>query len=1177
MRKFLSVVGCSFFSPFFALAATEVIITEIDPVSEAIELYNPTSQEVVLDGWQWSEFTASGTEKLYEIEGSPVIVAGEFFVIETTRKINDSGDTVSLLSPDGEKDSIFVPEKQDTLTYQLIDDSWQWGESSIGLQNVSLDDQNEDDESDTDHLENEEQSSKNEEEAESNGQQEEEQTDDVLIAGNIIVTEMLPNPEGNDGGENEFFEVFNAESFDIDIAGWNIRDAGGGVYFFPENTVVPSGEYRAFFRSETGITLNNTSESLFLFDLSGTMVSELLFSDSAEEGFAWVRIDPLSSPEWISFATPHASTVRPTYNNSVVVSEILPNPEGTDGGHNEFLELWNNSSERLDLEGWRVYDGGGKSFIFPQDTFLEVGEYRAFFKDETGITLNNSDESITLQDPNGESVSQLSFSGSADESWAFAISDGRSFWTDTITPNLENSITGEKKSSNTNDSYGLFSSLDGGFNHSDIQLLITTVSPNTKNDFVEILCQKCDTDLAGIRLRIDDVVYQIPEGTVVQTGEYLRFVFGSDIPKEPVHIMNTWVFSLSAKNLTSTDETIALGSWDGEIFDAMCYADQNGNFISTEKKEVGQLHLLSEWSGELKEWGCVSSSALPRDTVFIRKNEQDTNTASDFIRSRSSDSTIQSIQHSVVISELFIQNDVTRITLKNIGEGSVNLQHWYLANEKKWMMNISDGDLLLYPQQEIQVQWSPQRAKKYARENMTLEIRDPFGVIHDVLCLNQSKTTKDKQDSNEVISGWMNEGLWEKQKKQHVCFEYFQTRQKHTYSRNSFVFPASVDSYTRTVTIDDAFSDPELPTATLSEKQPEDSDVQKDDPLDSFSYSVSSSHEGVMFSGSAFTGVSKVRFSIPSKNLSWDMKVKGGTFSGLIQKPFKKGRYAVDITLVFRDKTEVPLPRERFFIAQSSMPNELLHVVVAKVLPNPDGKDRGNELLVLKNISKFSGWMRGWTLEIESGETLKYQSLPGAFLHPQEDFFLQKPFLPLLKNSDVTLRIRDGWGNLVYEVAWENARSGEYFGAFAPHYISKTSKKKKKKATQGSEKISELPKSSTPKSEEKKGLIVDRNTRVLWVEVDENIIPYELPIYLPYHSHFFGVGNSVVVRYKNGTVMEVVPDLRNLSVAESSMVLGGGAAPSLSIGKTILGMILLLIGSGGLLWVFRKQRNDVLV
>jgi len=136
------------------------------------------------------------------------------------------------------------------------------------------------------------------------------------------------------------------------------------------------------------------------------------------------------------------TVTAPTYSDTVVINEFLPNPVGSDSA-GEFVELKNTGDEEVDLEGWQIDDeeGGSTPYTIGEGVVLAAGQIKSFGRTETGIALNNNGDKVRLLDPAGEVRSSYSYD-SATEGWAYARDDdGSLVETTTPTPGEENVIT----------------------------------------------------------------------------------------------------------------------------------------------------------------------------------------------------------------------------------------------------------------------------------------------------------------------------------------------------------------------------------------------------------------------------------------------------------------------------------------------------------------------------------------------------------------------------------------------------------------------------------------------------------------------------------------------------------------------------------------------------------------
>ncbi len=144
---------------------------------------------------------------------------------------------------------------------------------------------------------------------------------------------------------------------------------------------------------------------------------------------------------------------------AVVLNEILPNPIGLDtvsmpGG--EWVELYNNSNQNIDLAGWVIYDNedGNELYITASNTntggtIIGNHGFLVVYKNgDADFNLNNDSDSVRLATgypaSSGTIVDSYTYTAEKPEGFSYArIPDGIGDWVDPIpTPGTSN-INGE--------------------------------------------------------------------------------------------------------------------------------------------------------------------------------------------------------------------------------------------------------------------------------------------------------------------------------------------------------------------------------------------------------------------------------------------------------------------------------------------------------------------------------------------------------------------------------------------------------------------------------------------------------------------------------------------------------------------------------------------------------------
>lgn len=132
------------------------------------------------------------------------------------------------------------------------------------------------------------------------------------LSDKISLTEILPNPEGKDPG-NEWLEIFNGENFSIDISGWQLES---GDKTKTLSQTIPPG-----YSLIKNINLKNSTNTVIFKDFNGKVFSELDY-DSAPEGQSLSLINN----EYI-WGAPTPSAPNPHYQNLTGTVTSAPTKE----------------------------------------------------------------------------------------------------------------------------------------------------------------------------------------------------------------------------------------------------------------------------------------------------------------------------------------------------------------------------------------------------------------------------------------------------------------------------------------------------------------------------------------------------------------------------------------------------------------------------------------------------------------------------------------------------------------------------------------------------------------------------------------------------------------------------------------------------------------------------------
>ncbi|MFH0776021.1 MAG: lamin tail domain-containing protein, partial [Patescibacteria group bacterium] len=189
-------------------------------------------------------------------------------------------------------------------------------------------------------------------------------------------------------------------------------------------------------------------------------VTSLLDSRTLQLGASFVRQDSLdsnSAVDWTVHDPDDAIQIK-TMTGAVRISEILPNPIGSDAG-NEWFELVNLGSEPVNLFGWGVAVADNP-FEFEENILLAPGEFRAF---RGLLSLPNSASEFFLMDFDGVLVDSINYP-KLGAGIAFAQNHAGNFAeTELPTPDAPNGFYRILKPSEDSDGDGLADSAEEEF------------------------------------------------------------------------------------------------------------------------------------------------------------------------------------------------------------------------------------------------------------------------------------------------------------------------------------------------------------------------------------------------------------------------------------------------------------------------------------------------------------------------------------------------------------------------------------------------------------------------------------------------------------------------------------------------------------------------------------------
>ncbi len=293
----------------------------------------------------------------------------------------------------------------------------------------------------------------------------------------VLISEVQTG--SSDSASDEFVEIYNNSDQTVDIGGWSLyyKSSTGKTWSkkatIADSSSVASHDFWLFSSVIAGDTHFASG-----FSESGGNIQLRNKVGEVQEQFAWGTGDsPLGQPATVAqggqsmyrlydevthqmantdnnfsdfdvannpspSAVPVVEVLEPDPSPRAYpvlkLTELFPDPvtPQTDAA-DEFIEIYNPSNEVVGLDGWKLRDDSGKEFIVKAKTIPAQG-YLALNITETGITLNNTGDTITLINPNGDELDQSADYGNAKAGMSWSLINGEWDWATAPTPGTVN-------------------------------------------------------------------------------------------------------------------------------------------------------------------------------------------------------------------------------------------------------------------------------------------------------------------------------------------------------------------------------------------------------------------------------------------------------------------------------------------------------------------------------------------------------------------------------------------------------------------------------------------------------------------------------------------------------------------------------------------------------------------
>ncbi|OGZ18391.1 MAG: hypothetical protein A2Z68_02535 [Candidatus Nealsonbacteria bacterium RBG_13_38_11] len=166
-------------------------------------------------------------------------------------------------------------------------------------------------------------------------------------------------------------------------------------------------------------------------------IGEKTLQKIKEQGLTWVSGELQTEP----IAEGQPQKIQENYASGLIITEILPSPEGQDEKE-EWIEIFNQNDFEVDLSFWQIADtmGQTKTYTFPSKTIIKVKGFLVLDRPTTKITLNNSEDGLLLIQPNGNIIDNIDYQ-KAINGQSYSRMENNWVWSTVLTPGQNNAVS----------------------------------------------------------------------------------------------------------------------------------------------------------------------------------------------------------------------------------------------------------------------------------------------------------------------------------------------------------------------------------------------------------------------------------------------------------------------------------------------------------------------------------------------------------------------------------------------------------------------------------------------------------------------------------------------------------------------------------------------------------------
>jgi hypothetical protein len=199
----------------------------------------------------------------------------------------------------------------------------------------------------------------------------------------VVINEYLAH---TDPPEYDYVELYNHANTPVDISGCILTDdPTTNKFIVPPGTSIPARGFVYYSETNMNFKLDAAGESVYWFNPDRSRVLDAIHFSGQENGVATGRWpDGANDFYRLTTLTPGApnSAIR---QSDVVINELMYDPiSGNDD--DQFIELYNRSTNTVNLAGWQLADA--VTFTFPTNTLLSPNSYLTISRNAAHLRTN---------------------------------------------------------------------------------------------------------------------------------------------------------------------------------------------------------------------------------------------------------------------------------------------------------------------------------------------------------------------------------------------------------------------------------------------------------------------------------------------------------------------------------------------------------------------------------------------------------------------------------------------------------------------------------------------------------------------------------------------------------------------------------------------------------------------